>query len=109
MMNENKQAGSSPDDRPLQFMQVIIARGRSYQNLLSWRKLSSLLVMRVPIEDQNAIAIFGAGKFFDALYCDDLMCICLDEFDTPQKGSCLKELVEYLAEGVEHGSPASFS
>src|SRR5690349_10460164 len=87
-----------------QFLQVICARGKARKHLLEWPKLHLLKVTQAPIHDPDAIAIFGAGDFFENIFTAELACSCVERFEDYQEGSCLKELAIYLAERGTHGS-----
>lgn len=100
---------SKNEKNSTQFIQVIVARGKSYKKLIEWPKLHSLLVIRMPFSDPDVIGIIGSGEYFSDVLTDDLACSCINRFETYQEGSCLKELVIYLAERATHGCATFFS
>jgi hypothetical protein len=101
--------GNENEKNSTQFMQVIIARGESYNKLMEWPKLNTLLVLRMPLSEPNVIGIIGSGEYYENVLTDDLACSCINRFATYQEGSCLKELVIYLAERATHGCATFFS
>lgn len=82
------------------YHQLVTARGETLRRMWEWIGAAQIVAIRIPIADPDALALHGMGQWFDPVFGDEVLAICIGDALDSSPEAPLNELAEFLRSEV---------